>query len=338
MKRVLKAGLLVAGMLAASSLQAMPLAPMEAGSRSGVVLAQAVNPELQIQQLEETIRDLNGRIEELNFQMLQMQEQMRKMQEDNEFRFQELEKGGTKKSGALDAPAGEQNQVETAGAEPPAADAGSEDTLSADAGADAPASDDITIDNQEPQSAQLEHIKPGTLGSLIFNSDGNVVESTRSETVQEEGLPGVSVPQIQTGGGAPPASTAMVGGSEDNDYQMAYSLILSGDYGEAEQSFKSFLEQYPEGTRAADASFWLGEAQYSQGKFKDAAETFLNTYKAYSNAPKAPEVLLKLGMSLAELDNRETACATLKEIPKRFPKASKAVITKVATEQSKLGC
>src|SRR5262245_4911386 len=60
-------------------------------------LAQAGDP--RVTALEEQIRQLSGTIEELNFQILQMQEQMRKMQEDNEFRFQELEKGGTGSTG-----------------------------------------------------------------------------------------------------------------------------------------------------------------------------------------------------------------------------------------------
>jgi TolA-binding protein len=49
-------------------------------------------------------------------------------------------------------------------------------------------------------------------------------------------------------------------------------------------------------------------------------------------------MLLKLGMSLAALDNRETACATLREVNKRYPDASKAVKTKVSSEQSRLSC
>ena len=70
----------------------------------------------------------------------------------------------------------------------------------------------------------------------------------------------------------------------------------------------------------------MGEAQYSQGKFNDSAKTFLNAHQAYSKSPKAPEMLLKLGMSLAALDNKDTACATLREVNKRYPKASQAVI------------
>lgn len=62
-------------------------------ARQPLVLAQSSGDSVRIQQLEETIRQLNGRVEEMSFQLLQMQEQMRKTQSDNEFRFQELEKG-----------------------------------------------------------------------------------------------------------------------------------------------------------------------------------------------------------------------------------------------------
>ena len=54
--------------------------------------------------------------------------------------------------------------------------------------------------------------------------------------------------------------------------------------------------------------------------------------------PKAPEMLLKLGMSLAALDNKDTACATLREVGKRYPNASPAVSAKVKSEQSRLAC
>jgi TolA-binding protein len=69
--------------------------------KAEVHLAQATDPTLRVQQLEEELRTLNGRIEEMSFQLLQMQETIRKQQEDNEFRFQDLEK---KKTGSLSKP------------------------------------------------------------------------------------------------------------------------------------------------------------------------------------------------------------------------------------------
>jgi TolA-binding protein len=66
--------------------------------------------------------------------------------------------------------------------------------------------------------------------------------------------------------------------------------------------------------------------------------TFLDSHQKYPKAEKAPETLLKLGMSLAALDNRDTACATYQEVLKRYPKASSSVRQKVAAEEKRTGC
>ena len=73
-------------------------------------------------------------------------------------------------------------------------------------------------------------------------------------------------------------------------------------------------------------------------EFKDAARAFLNGYNNYPDANKAPDTLLKLGMSLFALDNQETACATYDEVLSKYPAASKAIQDKVASEQSRAQC
>ena len=153
---------------------------------------------------------------------------------------------------------------------------------------------------------------------------------------------GSALTPSNNGSGAPPsassgAQTASLG-NEGDQYKAAYGHVLSGDYSVAEQEFRQYLDSYPSSARAADANFWLGEALYSQGKYNDAAKTFLNAHQKYSGSEKAPEMLLKLGMSLAALDNKDTACATLREVTKRYPKASKAVSNKVTSEEKRLAC
>jgi tol-pal system protein YbgF len=295
-------------------------------TQAPVVMAQAGDSSVRIQQLEETIRQLNGRIEEMSFQLLQMQEQMRKTQEDNEFRFQELEKS---ENGAAGKPAvATSGPAQTTVPQPPADDVARIIETPPAAGGDA-------------RTAAPETV----LGSIEFDQNGNPRAVTRNDVDNSSGLPGVD-----TGPGLPsqgqgqaqapaqdPQQTASLG-SESDVYQVAYNHILSGDYALAEQEFTQYLADYPEGARSADASFWLGEAQYSQGKFNESAKTFLNAHQTYGKSPKAPEMLLKLGMSLAALDNNETACATLNEVKKRYPNASRAVLTKVSSEQKRLSC
>lgn len=274
----------------------------------------------RIGQLEEQIRQLNGRIEEMSFQLLQMQEQIRKFQEDNEFRFQDLEggKSGSTKKSQIETP----STNDTASATAPATD----DQAAADPNAGLGSDTTAGANNGTP---------PSTLGQIIFDDAGNPVGANQDTSSIEQTLPGVDTGINQT------PETQQQSASLDNPgdlYQSAYGHVLTGDYSTAENEFRSYLEAFPKGEKAADASFWMGEAQYSQGKFNDSAKTFLDAHQAYSKSPKAPEMLLKLGMSLAALDNKDTACATLREVNKRYPKASSAVKAKVTSEQSRLAC
>lgn len=331
MKKLVAAGVLslaavaaTVGPLGASPLSTLANGFLSAKERAGdrnVILAQAMDP--RVGQLEEQIRALNGRIEEMSYQLLQMQEQLRKTQEDNEYRFQDLEsgKGGASgKSGALEKPVdGGTADRQTAANKVPAGDAAGTDTL-ATAGGGA---------------------QPQELGSIKFDENGNPIGAEANPDLDNrsaalggnDALPGVD-------GGLPQASqssTASLDNPEDL-YQTAYGHVLTGDYQLAEREFRDYLDIFPSSEKAADANFWLGEAQYSQGNFSDAAKTFLNAHQTFGKSKKAPEMLLKLGMSLAALDNRETACATLREVNKRYPDASKAVKSKVSSEQNRLSC
>ncbi|PCK78268.1 tol-pal system protein YbgF [Rhizobium sophoriradicis] len=326
--------LVVAGMLCLAAMTGSERAAYSAsffglhlGGRSAenqaaapVVKVQSGDAEVRVQQLEEQLRQLNGRIEEMSFQLLQMQETIRKQQEDNEFRFQQLEKTGAGGGGAK-APV---KKSETDAA--PAASGGDDvaRVIQAPQGAETAPSTDV------PDNTGLGQ-PPKQLGSIEFDQNGNPVGGSVDENASIGSGP------IPDASGRTPQQTASLG-SEADQYKAAYGHVLSGDYGTAEQEFNQYIARYPSSARAADANFWLGEALYSQGKYNEAAKTFLNAHQKYGSSEKAPEMLLKLGMSLAALDNKETACATLREVSKRYPKASRAVISKVASEQKRLAC
>ncbi|MEM6461671.1 MAG: tol-pal system protein YbgF [Pseudomonadota bacterium] len=166
---------------------------------------------------------------------------------------------------------------------------------------------------------QGEPARSGTLGTITFDQSGELV-----------GDDGAATDQTQTA--SLPAS------GPDQLYDAAYGYVLSGDYPQAEQAFNDYLSRYPGDARVPDAYFWLGEAQYLQGAYHEAAKTLLAAHKQYPSAEKAPEMLLKLGMSLAALDNRDTACATYREVLTRYPGSSDAVRSRVAVEQSRMSC
>jgi tol-pal system protein YbgF len=291
-----------------------------------VINVQAGGAEVRIQQLEEQLRQLNGRIEEMSFQLLQMQETIRKAQEDNEFRFQEIEKSGGSSAGTGAKPMKKSEADVPASSQSAQAQGGSDDiarTIQTSRVPETAPSTDV------PENDGLGQ-PPKQLGSMEFDQNGNPTGGSVNPGAEVGSSP---LPPPNVSG----SQTASLG-SEADQYKAAYGHVLSGDYSTAEKEFNAYIGQYPNSARSADANFWLGEALYSQGKFNESAKTFLNAHQKYSTSEKAPEMLLKLGMSLAALDNTETACATLKEVSKRYPKASRAVISKVASEQKRLSC
>jgi tol-pal system protein YbgF len=309
---------LLAGMLAFAATAFLTLTPVAAS-------AQSVDTELRVQQLEEQLRQLNGKVEEMSFQMLQMQEQLRKAQEDNEFRFQELEGGGkTKKKSAVEQPADQDTANNTSGDQTPEVQPGDE-----------------AAQLDQPMDQNNNQLDMGTppidLGKLKVDENGNVMGAEEGDpnAVAKQDLP---APDTSTVDQNDQTASLDPKSSDGDQYQSAYEQVLAGDYAAAESGFSTFIASHPDSKKIADANFWLGEAQYSQGKYNEAAKTFLNAYKTYGKSEKAPEMLLKLAMSLAALDSRDTACATLRQVAKSYPKASRAIIGKVATEQKRLSC
>lgn len=328
MRNKVMAGMLA---LAASALMVSQPNAMSLGELIGkthvrnnapVILAQASDAEVQVQQLQEQLRQLNGRVEEMSFQLLQMQETLRKAQEDNEFRFQQLE-GGKKKSSNETVP----SKSDTANASGETTPGATDDMATLD---------QAPMDDIQGENADANTGKPAiNLGELKIDQNGNPIGADQNpDAISSTNLP---PPDTSTTDNSTQTAAVTRTGA-DAQYQSAYEQVLAGDYAHAEQGFAAFISAHPDSKRISDANFWLGEAQYSQGKFNDSAKTFLNGYKAYGKSAKAPEMLLKLAMSLAALDSTDTACATLRQVSKAYPKASRAIITKVASEQKRLAC
>lgn len=289
-----------------------------------VVLAQAADPRLTT--LEEEIRKLNGRVEELNFQILQMQDQMRRMQEDTDFRFQELQGGG---SGAGDA--APQRKSERLDSAPPTLEQSTATALPAPS----PDRSTATIPPALPPTAGTPAERgapPRTLGTITFDQNGNIISTGAGQPIDLlQGTP-VENPDGSIVAALPPSN------DPDEIYRSSYQFILSGDYKTAEAGFRQYLDRFPDGEHAADANFWLGEAMLGQDRYREAAEVFLQANRSYPDAKKAPDMLLKLGVSLAAMNQRDVACATYEEIGKRYPDISSALKQRVKQEQALSGC
>lgn len=135
-----------------------------------------------------------------------------------------------------------------------------------------------------------------------------------------------------------PQLTASISGGPRDEYDLAYGYVLTGDYPYAEAHFKAWLGQFPEHALADDARFWLAESQLRQGKNQEAATGFLDLHKRVPNSPKGPDTLVKLGVALVGLGEKEAACATFAEVARKYPDATGATKARVAGEQQRANC
>ena len=124
-----------------------------------------------------------------------------------------------------------------------------------------------------------------------------------------------------------------------DEFDLGYGYVLRKDYALAEDTLRGFLQRHPSDALAPDAQYWLGESLFQRQRYRDAAENFLKVTTSYGNAPsKGAESLLRLGQSLAQLNEREAACAALGEVNRKYPRASSAVKQGVDREQKRVRC
>ena len=128
-------------------------------------------------------------------------------------------------------------------------------------------------------------------------------------------------------------------GTPTEQYEYALSLLMiTAKYHTAEQAFRSFLEQNVDHPLAANAQYWLGETYYVRKNYAEAAAAFIEGYTRYPEGSKSADNLLKLGMSLAALENKDDACASLGEFDMRFPDVDPRLRRQADQQKEKLSC
>ena len=126
--------------------------------------------------------------------------------------------------------------------------------------------------------------------------------------------------------------------SPKEQYDFAISFMKIGDYETAEFALKEFIEKNKEHDLAGNAQYWYGETFRIRQLYSDAATAYLDGYQNYPKSDKAPDNLLKLGITMVQLGEKEQGCTMITGIKKQYPKASKSVLQKAQYEQKKFNC
>ncbi len=162
-------------------------------------------------------------------------------------------------------------------------------------------------------------------------------------TIPEEALRGQPAPtQPDPPAPAPSGATQQARlqpQGADAGYQAGLDLLQTGKWADAEQAFSGFVQSYPDDPRAPTASYWLGETHMLRKDYQGAAAVFARNYRTYGeSAPRAADNLLKLGMALAAMGDRDRACQSFAELAKRHPNASAPIRQALSRERAAAGC
>ncbi|MBM6593049.1 tol-pal system protein YbgF [Microvirga pudoricolor] len=307
------------------------IAALALASISVPALAQdAADAIVRLSRLESQIRQLSGQMEQLQFENRQLKDQLRRFQEDVEYRFQE-NRGGSRPSAPPTAtparPAQPQPQKRSdafdPGTEPEAPGAPRQ------LGSAAPSAPLDTSEIGRPMA--LPGGRLAGIGDLIEGDD-----APPGSAPLDIGGTGrtASVAPARPG----PSVAATSSGDPRSDFDAAYASYTQRQYEQAEMGFRRFLQSNPRDRMVPEASYWLGESYLQRGRHREAAEQFLNVSADYPSSAKAPDALLKLGVSLNAIGARDRACAVFVELDRKYPQASASVRQGSAREQQRAKC
>jgi len=201
-------------------------------------------------------------------------------------------------------------------------------------------------------------------GNLIIKDENQQLSSTSSNEINKNILPGSSEPQdlgeisykdsetnlenqviqsVETTGTIitetyQAEEKILPDASASKQYEFATNLLKVGDYNTAERAFREFVITNADHELAGSAQYWYAETFRIRQLYTDAASAYLEGYQKYPKSEKAPINLLKLGVSLVQIGEKDQGCLMITGVQKQYPKANQSVLQKAKYEEKKFEC
>lgn len=115
---------------------------------------------------------------------------------------------------------------------------------------------------------------------------------------------------------------------ETQQYNAALAVLRSADFDKAYQALVEFLKRWPTSGYADAVRYWQGNALYGQRNYKEAINVFRSFVTQSPNNPHAPEALLAIANSQAEMKDTKAARKTLEELQRTYPASEAAAAGK----------
>ncbi|MDC2985757.1 tol-pal system protein YbgF [Candidatus Pelagibacter sp.] len=197
-------------------------------------------------------------------------------------------------------------------------------------------SSDATINKltKKTNNEQMENLpgssQPQDLGSISYKDTVTNETSQKTNSVDSTALVVTETFQAE--------EKILPNESPDKQYQFATSFLKVGDYSTAERAFREFVDTNPEHNLAGNAQYWYAETFRIRQLYTDAASAYLEGYQRYPKGEKAPINLLKLGVSMVQIGEKDQGCKMINGVEEQYPEANQSVIQKAKYESQKFEC
>ena len=168
--------------------------------------------------------------------------------------------------------------------------------------------------------------------------------ATAEKQVAPEALSGLSSAESPTPKTSTPETSTraqdvtLPDGAPEQQYRFAFDLLRQARYAEAESAFRQFIAAHPQNALSGNAQYWLGETYYVRGDFQQAAVVFAEGFEKWPDNNKAPDNLLKLGLSLSTLGQKTDACGIFSALLERYAQANPIILQRARSQQKTLSC
>src|SRR5579864_5822036 len=93
----------------------------------------------------------------------------------------------------------------------------------------------------------------------------------------------------------------------------------------ASQEFSDYIKFYPNTDLAGNSYFYLGEIQFKQGNYQQAAQSYDQVLQNFPSGNKAASAQLKKGFALLELGKQDDGVSELRHVIQRYPRSPEAL-------------
>ena len=191
------------------------------------------------------------------------------------------------------------------------------------------------VANLKENISDEDKILPGTsepqdLGSISYKD--MTTSATTQQTQSVDSTSAVILENVES------IEKLLPEDSPEKQYEFATSFLKVGDYNTAERALKEFVQTNPNHELAGNAQYWFAETFRIRQLYVDAASAYLEGYQKYPKSEKAPDNLLKLGVSLVQIGEKEQGCMMITSLKKQYPEASQSILQKAKYEEKKFEC